>query len=81
METQVADVLKSVPTWLADMIANLGLDAALDLTYDLTKDYTSPDINDMIKGIADASGTDLKRLIRVHMIAGLTQGCWKELSD
>jgi len=56
------------------MIATMGLDAALDLTYDLTKHYTGPYFFEELAGIANASGVDYKMLLRVHMIAGVTQG-------
>lgn len=62
------------PKWLQDMIANVGLEIALDLTEFATMEYTDPKIFDELKGIADGSGVDYKRLVRVHMIAGLTQG-------
>lgn len=74
-EEQIDGVLPQFfPKWLQDMIANAGLDIALDLTELATMEYTDPKIFDELKGIADGSGVDYKRLVRVHMIAGLTQG-------
>lgn len=74
LESQVAEVLKVLPTWLADMVANLGLDAALDATELITRGYTDPKVYDELKGLAHAGGIDYHKLVRVHMIAGLTQG-------
>jgi len=64
----------SFPQWFKDLLAVIGLDAALDLTYDLTKDYTGPYFFEELQGIANASGLSYQLLVRVHMIAGLTQG-------
>jgi isopenicillin-N N-acyltransferase-like protein len=52
----------------------MGLVAALDFTYDATKSFTDPRIYEEMRGISDASGVDYSMLMRVHMIAGLTQG-------
>lgn len=57
----------------------------MDLTYYLTVDYTPSVFYDELRGISDglypyvkidfaASGVDYNTLVRVHMIAGLTQG-------
>eukprot|EP01091_Cochliopodium_minus_P006819 TRINITY_DN16797_c0_g1_i1.p1 TRINITY_DN16797_c0_g1~~TRINITY_DN16797_c0_g1_i1.p1 ORF type:complete len:455 (-),score=96.14 TRINITY_DN16797_c0_g1_i1:41-1366(-) len=73
-ESQVEEVIKWMPSWLAKMISDLGLDVALDLTYDLTKGYTNPIFYQEIQGLSDATGVDYKLIVRVHMIAGLTQG-------
>jgi len=56
------------------LIAEMGLDAALDLTYDLSKAYTGPYFFEELQGLSDGSGVSYKLLVRVHMIAGLTQG-------
>ncbi len=74
LEGQVEEVIKHVPAWLAEMIANLGLEAALDATEDATRLFTPAVFYDSLKGVAAASGTDYKRTVRVHMLAGLTQG-------
>jgi len=73
-EKQVDQVLTIVPKWLADMIADLGLDIALDLTYEATKSYTNQDILEELRGVADGAGADYNTMLRVHMIAGLTEG-------
>jgi len=62
------------PKWFDDWIANMGLDLALDLTADLTKAYTNPNVFEELQGISDASGVSYDTILRVHMIAGLTQG-------
>eukprot|EP01130_Rhizamoeba_saxonica_P006964 TRINITY_DN2789_c0_g1_i1.p1 TRINITY_DN2789_c0_g1~~TRINITY_DN2789_c0_g1_i1.p1 ORF type:complete len:362 (-),score=95.95 TRINITY_DN2789_c0_g1_i1:42-1127(-) len=73
-EEQIEEVLPTMPKWIADWIADIGLDLALDATYEMTKYYTSPDVYEEIKGMSDASGVDYNTAVRVHMIAGLTQG-------
>jgi len=68
------NVIQTLPQWLQELIADLGLDAALDWTYYMTRSYTPDYFYDEMKGISDASGVDYNTLVRVHMIAGLTQG-------
>ena len=74
LEDQVEGVLKAVPKWLAEKIADVGLDAALDLTEEITRLWTPTAFYDSLHGLADGSGVDYKKLMRVHMLAGLTQG-------
>jgi len=75
LEGQVEGALPpSLPMWLQELIADTSLDVALDLTYYATYDYTDPKIWDEIRGLADGSGADYNTAVRVHMIAGLTQG-------
>jgi isopenicillin-N N-acyltransferase like protein len=74
LESQVAEVIKVLPPYLADLVANMGLEAALDATELITRSYTDPKVYDELKGLAAAGGIDYHRLVRVHMIAGLTQG-------
>eukprot|EP01125_Pyxidicula_operculata_P006359 TRINITY_DN2208_c0_g1_i1.p1 TRINITY_DN2208_c0_g1~~TRINITY_DN2208_c0_g1_i1.p1 ORF type:complete len:363 (-),score=85.76 TRINITY_DN2208_c0_g1_i1:40-1128(-) len=89
LKQQAENALPSYfPKWLDDLIATVGLDVALDLTYDVTVPYTNPSIYQTIRGVADASGNDYDTIVRVHMLAGLTQGkcsmfgAWgKALSD
>jgi len=69
-----SDLPPSFPPWLQNWIATMGLDAALDLTYDLSKDYTGPYFFEEMQGMADASGVPYETILRVHMLAGLTQG-------
>lgn len=75
LANQVENAIEGyLPAWLAELVATLGLDAALDFTEWATKEYTNPTFYDEMRGIADASGVDYQTLVRVHMIAGLTQG-------
>jgi len=73
-ESQIDNVLGDLPKWLADLIADLGLDLALDATYEMTVEYTPQYFYDEMRGLADASGADYDTIVRIHMIAGLTQG-------
>jgi len=74
MESQVDQVLQSLPPWLQNILANLGLDAALDVTWEITKDFTGPYFFEELHGIADASGVSYDMAVRVHMIGELTKG-------
>lgn len=48
------------------------LDTALDLEYDITSGFTGSYFEEEIKGLADASGADEKKIRRIHMIGELT---------
>jgi len=74
MEGQIEDAVPWLPKWLSELIALLGLDAALDATELATREYTPNHFYDEMRGLSDASGTEYQRIVRVHMIAGLTQG-------
>jgi len=50
------------------------LDLALDVTDILTEEWTGEYYYQELQVIADASSTNYRTLIRVHMIAGLTEG-------
>lgn len=63
-----------LPQWLMDLIAVVGLDAALDATEEVTYLYTNPNIYTMMAALADGSGDDYSTIVKVHMLAGLTQG-------
>lgn len=58
MESQVEEAINFLPKWLADLIADVGLDAALDFTELFSKSYTSPHFYEEMRGIADATGAD-----------------------
>jgi len=73
-ESQITSDLSSLPAWLADIIANLGLEVALDIVTDLTAPSTPQHFLDELRGFADASGADYKMILRIHMIGELTQG-------
>jgi hypothetical protein len=70
----VEEVLKSVPSWLAKLIAEVGLDAALDATELLTRAETPSAFYEALRGMCASSGTSYQKTVRVHMLAGLTQG-------
>jgi len=76
LQSQVTSIefLRSLPTWLADAIADLGLDAALDATYAASRYYTASHFYEEMQGLADASGVEYMEIVRLHMLAGLTQG-------
>jgi hypothetical protein len=76
LESQITNgpYINDLPKWLADLIADLGLDAALEATELLTRPYTPSYFFDEFRGFADASGSDYQRIVNVHMIASLTQG-------
>jgi len=75
LEQQVEQALPNYfPAWFAKAIADMGLDLALDLTELATEYYTDDKFFQELKGLSDATGIDYKTLVRVHMIAGLTQG-------
>jgi hypothetical protein len=76
LESQVTSVefLDSLPTWLADAIADVGLDAALDATYAASRLYTGSHFYEEMQGISDGSGVEYMEIVRLHMLAGLTQG-------
>lgn len=60
--------------WFLEDIANWGLDVALDLEIDVTRKYTGQYFFDELKGLADASGVDYKKLERVQLLGELTKG-------
>ncbi|KAL4234138.1 hypothetical protein ACF0H5_005791 [Mactra antiquata] len=68
----------SVPCWFKSWfikdIATLGLTAALDLEIRLTKRYTGDYFYEEAQGLADATGVDLMKILRIHMIGELTKG-------
>ena len=74
IEGQVEQNIAFLPAWLADAIAEYGLELALDLLIDLTKPSTGAYVYEELKGLADGSGPDHKQLERIHLIGELTQG-------
>lgn len=73
-EEQVTSNLTFLPAWLADLIANYGLEVALDVIADLTAPSTPAHFLQELQGLADATGVDYKRLLRISLIGELTQG-------
>jgi isopenicillin-N N-acyltransferase-like protein len=74
MVEQVAENLSSLPTWLADLIGDVGLELALDVLIDLTKPSTGAYFYEELAGLAAGAGIDAKLLERIHLIGELTQG-------
>lgn len=75
LKGQVEDALPGTfPPWFKSMLATLGLDAALDLTEALTRPFTGKYIYDELRGISDGGNVDFQTLVRVHMLASVTQG-------
>jgi hypothetical protein len=63
-----------LPEWFMKDVANFGLDVALDLEILATEPYTGDYFLPEIKGLADASGVNYKKIQRIHMIGELTKG-------
>ena len=74
MVEQVAENLPSLPTWLSDLIGDVGLELALDALIDLTKPSTGAYFYEELSGLAAGAGIDAKLLERIHLIGELTQG-------
>jgi len=66
----------TLPLWLELLIADIGLDLALDATELAARPFSGDYFYEELKGLCDAVGTKdcYKTAVRVHMIAGLTQG-------
>lgn len=60
--------------WFLEDVADKGLDVALDLELDVTRLYTGEYFFQEAKGLADATGLDYMRILRIHMIGELTKG-------
>lgn len=75
LEGQVEKALPGIfPDWFKLLIADLGLDLALDTTEQWTRQFTGDYIYQEFQGLSDAAHIDYQKLVRVHMLAGLTQG-------
>lgn len=74
MESQVTEYLTFLPAWLADLIANFGLDVALDTLAALDAPSTPAHFLEELHGLADGAGVDYQMLLRIHLIGELTQG-------
>ncbi|CAK8694659.1 unnamed protein product [Clavelina lepadiformis] len=60
--------------WFLRDVANLGVEAACDLEVLATAKYSGPYFLEEIKGLADATGLDYKKILRIHMLGELTKG-------
>jgi hypothetical protein len=75
MKSQVVDALPGTfPDWFKDLLATMSLEAALDWTEAMTRPYTGNHIYEELKGLSEGGNVDYKTLVRVHMIASVTQG-------
>ena len=61
-------LLPYLPQWLADMIAEVGLDVALDYVYDITVAYTDADFYDELHGVCDGTPSLTLALTREHLL-------------
>lgn len=81
------ELINYVPKWLAKLISEYGLEVALDLTEMATRNHTGAHFYEEMQGLSDGSGLDLQLIIRVHMLAGLTEGkcsmfgAWSDILD
>ncbi|XP_077988522.1 protein dcd1A-like [Glandiceps talaboti] len=62
-----------VRPWFLKDVANIGLEVALDLEAAATKPYTPNHFFEEMQGMADASGVNIKKIQRIHMIGELTR--------
>nr|XP_006823778.1 PREDICTED: protein dcd1B-like [Saccoglossus kowalevskii] len=79
LEKQVTDAINGTlpgffQEWFLKDVADLGLDIALDLERAATKPFTPDYFDEEMKGISDASGVDVKKIERIHMLGELTKG-------
>jgi hypothetical protein len=54
-DTEIAEYIPFLPQWLADLIADVGLDVALDWVARVSEPYTSPYIYEEMRGLADGT--------------------------
>jgi len=73
-DQEIGQYIPFLPPWLGDMIADVGLDVALDWVAKVSEPYTSPYIYDELHGLADASQVSYEKILRIHMLPGLTKG-------
>jgi len=75
MKGQVVDALPGTfPAWFKNLLATMSLEAALDWTEVMTRPYTGKHIYEELRGLSDGGNIDYQTLVRVHMIASVTQG-------
>lgn len=72
-EREAQKYVKQLPPWLAEIIAQLGVDAALDATYALTKDFIPQRFKDEAQGLADALGVDYLQVMRINLFPEMIQ--------
>jgi len=74
VEGAINGTVHNLQPWFLKMVADFGLDVALDLTADATAEYTGQYFFEEMHGMADATGIDYKKILRIHMIGELTKG-------
>ncbi|KAL3855217.1 hypothetical protein ACJMK2_014437 [Sinanodonta woodiana] len=78
LEEQIIEAINSTvhifKPWFLQDVANFGLDEALDLEIAITRRYTGEYFFEEARGLSDASGVDVMRILRIHMIGELTKG-------
>eukprot|EP00762_Andalucia_godoyi_P002520 ANDGO_02687.mRNA.1 Protein dcd1A len=78
LEKEVAEGIEksklNVPAWLADLIAEVGLDAALDASEMLMKPFADPQVYDEMAAMSKAAGVDPMITRRIHLLGDLTRG-------
>jgi hypothetical protein len=76
LESEVEQALNGsiIPPEVQKWIADVGLDVALDASSAMTQNFTGNYFFAEIKGMADATGVDEKKIRRIHMIGELTKG-------
>lgn len=63
-----------IPYWLEELIANDGLEAALDWQNAQSEPFINPEIYAEMHGLADATGIDYHKIVRIHLIGEITRG-------
>lgn len=75
MKKEVMEAIpETFPEWFRELLAKWGLETALDLTEAMTKPYTGKHIYEELQGLSDGGNIPYQTLVRVHMIASVTQG-------
>lgn len=64
----------NLPPWLVDDIVNLGLELALDKQSAESSPFMNPEIFKEYRGLADATGIDYNKIVRIHLIGEITRG-------
>lgn len=79
MESQIINEVNKTtqgffrPDFLKD-VSDFGLDVALDIEFAMTNKFTGKYFNEQIQGMADATGLEIKKIRRIHLIGELTKG-------
>jgi isopenicillin-N N-acyltransferase-like protein len=63
-----------IPPAVVDMIINKGLDFVLDWQNDESAPFIDPEIFAEMRGMADATGADYRKIRRIHYIGEITRG-------